>query len=108
MSGRTTTYLIAYDIADPARLQRVHRFLKRHGMALQYSVFLARLSGPGLQALLAGVEELIEPREDDVRAYALPVQPEWTLLGRRVLPDGIGLVSDRWRMPGAAGEAGEG
>ena len=29
-------YLIAYDIADPKRLSRVHRALKREGLPVQY------------------------------------------------------------------------
>jgi len=46
-------YLISYDIADPRRLQRVHAFLRRHALPVQYSVFLARLSERRLVGLLA-------------------------------------------------------
>lgn len=37
-------YLIAYDIADPARLRRVCALMEGHGERLQYSVFLCDLS----------------------------------------------------------------
>ncbi len=37
-------FIISYDIADPKRLSRIHRMLKRLAMPLQYSVFYARMS----------------------------------------------------------------
>ena len=33
-------WLVAYDIASPRRLARVHRYLKRHAIPVQYSVFV--------------------------------------------------------------------
>jgi CRISPR-associated endonuclease Cas2 len=39
-----TCYLVAYDIADPKRLQRVHRTMRGYGDPLQYSVFRCILS----------------------------------------------------------------
>ncbi|MBR4611168.1 MAG: CRISPR-associated endonuclease Cas2 [Kiritimatiellae bacterium] len=36
-------YLISYDIADPRRLQRVAKLLKRYGVRLQKSVFACDL-----------------------------------------------------------------
>ena len=37
--NQANLYLIAYDIADPKRLVKVHRTLKRQGLPVQYSVF---------------------------------------------------------------------
>ncbi len=39
-SAKPTTWLVCYDISDPRRLQRVHKTISRHGIPLQYSVFL--------------------------------------------------------------------
>ncbi len=90
--SETKLYLISYDIADPRRLQRVHAFLKKHAMPVQYSVFLARVSERRLVSLLAEINERIDPRSDDVRAYPLPEHCEAVTLGRMYLPEGVVLA----------------
>lgn len=89
--SETRLYLISYDIADPRRLQRVHAFLKKHAMPVQYSVFLARVSERRLVSLLAEINQRIDPRSDDVRAYPLPADCEAVTLGRLYLPEGVML-----------------
>lgn len=86
-------YLISYDIADPRRLQRVHHFLKRHAIPVQYSVFLTHLSERRLLSLLSELARRIDPRFDDVRAYPVSAQSEAVTLGRQYLPDGL-LLAD--------------
>lgn len=85
-------YLICYDVADPRRLQRVHYYLKHHALAVQYSVFLARVSERRLDSILAGVAERIDPQEDDVRAYPLPADCQPVSLGRQYFPSGLVLL----------------
>ncbi len=85
-------YLICYDIADPRRLGRVHRFLTTCAVALQYSVFSAILRRKELEYILANLEERIDVREDDVRVYPLPDAPQATTIGRSFLPEGITLI----------------
>ncbi len=82
-------YLIAYDIADPKRLYRVHRYLKTVAMDLQYSVFAGMLSERQLLRVLEDLEERIHPGEDDVRAYPLPERCHAVALGRQHLPEGV-------------------
>ena len=53
-------YLIAYDIAAPKRLQKIHKCLCEEAIPLQNSTFLYRAS-PGQFK-----------NEDDLRAYRLP------------------------------------
>jgi CRISPR-associated protein Cas2 len=87
-------YLIAYDITDPPRLNRVARFLKKHAFRVQYSVFAAELSQKQLRRVLAGLEAIIDPRSDDVRAYPVPHECEVTLIGPQMFPEDILLVRD--------------
>lgn len=82
-------WLVAYDIADPRRLQRVHAYLKRHAIPVQYSVFVLRDDARALNTVLRGIAERIDENEDDVRAYHLPARCEVTALGRQYLPEGI-------------------
>ncbi len=84
-------YLIAYDIADPRRLYRVHRYLKSVALDLQYSVFAGMLSERQLLGVLRELEARIHPGQDDVRAYPLPERCQAVALGRQHLPEGVFL-----------------
>lgn len=64
-------YLLCYDISCPKRLGRVHRRVKRAGLALQYSVFDLSLSASELKQLVADLKEIIHPGQDDIRIYGL-------------------------------------
>jgi CRISPR-associated protein Cas2 len=86
-------YLIAYDIADPRRLCRLHRYLKAWAIPVQYSVFTAVLRQAQVDMLVAGIEEIIDESADDVRIYPLPRQPEVTAIGQTCLPEGIHLLA---------------
>ena len=90
--SREATWLVCYDIASPRRLRRVHAFLKKHGIAVQYSVFLVHSDRAGLDALLQGLRERISPRRDDVRAYRLPRKLWYRSLGAPTLPRGLLFV----------------
>jgi CRISPR-associated protein Cas2 len=85
-------YLIAYDIRDPKRLMRVHRFLRRQGLPVQYSVFTAQLTQRKLLRVMEGLDRIIEPRADDVRIYPLPTRLDARLLGRQMFPDDVLLL----------------
>ena len=82
-------YLVCYDIADPKRLNRVHRFVARRAAPLQYSVFLVEMTAGALDMFLASVDNLIKRAEDDVRVYSLPDRTSFTTMGRGTLPDGV-------------------
>lgn len=90
--SRVHTYLIAYDIADPRRLQRVHKFLKQCAVPIQYSVFITRISEAQLIRIKTGIVDRICDDEDDVRIYHVPDRTEVQLLGRSPLPEGMQLI----------------
>lgn len=87
-------YLMAYDIADPARLRRICALMVDHGERLQYSVFLCDLSPAEVGELEASVLKVMNMRDDSVVqldlgpvSAAVPVR----CLGRpRQLPSGGG------------------
>lgn len=88
-------WLICYDIADPRRLGRLHRFLKTRALPVQYSVFHFEGSSAQLGRLLQDIKAHIKPKEDDVRAYPIPDAVQLHTLGRGVLPDDLQLRSER-------------
>ena len=88
---QTKTWLVAYDIREPRRLRRVHRHLRKLGMAAQYSAFTVEADDSEIADHLAAIETLIDKRVDDVRAYHLPARcPVWRL-GRQDWPEGLTL-----------------
>lgn len=84
--------VVCYDIADPKRLNRVHRYLRRLALPLQYSVFTTSLTPKKQQRLMQGLARIIDDREDDVRLYPLPSRLEHLSLGRQWIPDGVLLT----------------
>lgn len=83
------TFVIGYDIADPRRLQRVHREMCKHAAPLEYSIFLLVGSEVDKDRCLAEMTGLIDAGEDDVRCYPLPVRGFQGRIGRAGLPAGI-------------------
>lgn len=86
-------WLVAYDITEPARLRRVHRFMCRQGLAQQYSVFLVEMTPLQARQMRETLQGMVDARTDDVRMYALPQRYEMDVLGRsRSQADGWALV----------------
>lgn len=92
--SRNGLYLVAYDIADPRRLSRVHRVLKKQGLPVQYSVFTVVMKRKALIRLLENIEHLIEPAEDDIRCYRLPERTDIKTLGQQYFPEDVMLFTD--------------
>ncbi|QGU32112.1 CRISPR-associated endonuclease Cas2 [Thermochromatium tepidum] len=78
-------YLLAYDIADPRRLQRLHRAVRREGIALQRSVFLVQGTESAIEALIDRLEALMDVAEDDLRAYPVAAPSALWLRGQCVV-----------------------
>lgn len=85
------TWLIAYDIREPRRLTRVHRYLKRHAVPLQYSVFITRANIAQIGNVRAGLARIINAKTDDVRIYHIPDRTEIHTIGGMMLPDDVAV-----------------
>jgi len=91
--SQSAQFLICYDIADPKRLNRVHRYLKNQGLPIQYSVFTVELRRKPLERLMETLKGIIDQREDDVRCYTLPNSLDFEVIGQQVFPEGVMLFS---------------
>jgi CRISPR-associated endonuclease Cas2 len=80
--GRSGWYMLCYDIADIRRLGKVHRIMKKHGIAAQRSVFFVQGTEKEMNQLLDLIGRELKPKEDDIRAYPVESPKKvWTTGG---------------------------
>lgn len=96
-SQKKRLWLVAYDVADRRRLQRLRRRLLRDALPVQYSLYLFHGSAGEVHALLDALVRLMDEAEDDVRAYPVPERPELVVMGRSGLPEGVGWYAPALR-----------
>lgn len=84
------TWLLAYDIHDQKRLQRIHRLAVNVGISLNYSVYYLELLPAQLEQLLMRLRQLIDHRVDKVRLYPCCPLKQMHCMGT-FLPAGIHL-----------------
>ena len=82
-------WLIAYDIASPRRWRRVNARIADRGFRLQYSLYWAPVSARAIDALMSELATVIDPGEDDVRAYPFPADAWCRLWGPPPWGDGV-------------------
>ena len=63
--------IVAYDIADPRRLNRVAKVVKDYGTRVQKSIFEVDVDDRRFTEMKARIEELIEASEDGVKYFPL-------------------------------------
>ena len=68
---RAQFVVVAYDIPDDRRRQRLHDALLDYGTPVQYSVFECLVGARELERLKKHVSRTIKPRLDHVRYYSL-------------------------------------
>ena len=85
-------YLICYDIANPKRLNKVHRRAVKHAMFIQYSVYYHKGDQSTLYDMLEEIKSVIDEQEDDVRAYTVQPLTEAIRMGKSWLPEDILLL----------------
>ncbi len=88
-AGRQTPWLVCYDIADPDRLRKVWKSVSRWATPFQYSVWKYSATRKQLNAQLSDINEIIDARDDDVRAYALLIGGRHAVYGDGRLPEGV-------------------
>ena len=81
-------WLLAHDIRDKKRLQRVWRYLRQEGVRLLYSVYLLAGTRHQVEAIIERLRELIDERADDVRIYPLTENTRIWGLGTQFNEDG--------------------
>ncbi len=66
------TFLIAYDIADKKRLQKIAKIMEKNALRIQFSIFvLLDTTKEDLHLLLSKILEINNEKEDDIRVYKL-------------------------------------
>lgn len=80
--ARAGWYMLCYDIANPKRLYKIHKIMKKNGIAAQKSVFFIQRTDADMNHLIGQMEKIIKFSEDDIRAYPV-VNPDkvWTTGG---------------------------
>ena len=80
-------YLAVYDIADPKRLRRIAKLMKRYGVRVQKSVFECRLAHSDYQRLCREARQELDPDADGIRIYPLyaRAREKQTLFGMEMM-----------------------
>ena len=81
------TYLIAWDISDPSRLQRVSRTVKGWKASGQKSLAECWLTQDQRLVLMRRLEDLVDPASDRLCAIRLDPRCEVILFGLASRPD---------------------
>lgn len=81
-------WLLAHDIRDKKRLQKVWLYLRQEGVRLQYSVYLLAGTRHQIEVIIGRLRELIDERADDVRIYPLTENTRIWGLGTQFNDDG--------------------
>ena len=78
-------YVVAYDIRDNRKRNRVFKLLRSYGIWAERSVFECELSPSKLERLRADLVRLMDPETDTLRIYRLTPMPEAIFAYGRVL-----------------------
>jgi CRISPR-associated protein Cas2 len=82
MDTKRTLYLVAYDVCEPHRLQRVCRYLTGYKVGGQKSVFEIWATPAELASIRRDLAELMEPAEDRLHVFALDPRMKPRCLGQ--------------------------
>lgn len=82
---------MAYDIADPGRVRRIHRLLLGYGIPLQYSIFHIRLDKLAFKQLCNRSQKTIDDEEDMLSIYRITEfeLAMWRKVGTQLINHGL-------------------
>ncbi len=63
--------IVAYDIADPKRLQRIAKIMKDYGVRVQKSIFEVEITEMSFREMRRRAELNLEPSVDGVKFFPL-------------------------------------
>jgi len=63
--------IVAYDIADPKRLQKIAKVMKDYGIRVQKSIFEVEVSEASFREMRGRAEMILEPAVDGVKFFPL-------------------------------------
>lgn len=63
--------IVAYDIADPRRLNKVAKVIKDYGIRVQKSIFELAVNNNLFLEMKSRIEDIIEPTADGVKYFPL-------------------------------------
>lgn len=66
-----TLYVVAYDVPDNRRRNRLFRLMRGFGRHSQFSVFECHLDRTRLERMVIKIRTVINPAEDNVKIYPL-------------------------------------
>lgn len=93
-ASKKHNWLLCYDISDPQRLGRIHRYVTKVAIPLQYSVFQLQASHQQLDTIIEELRKIMNEKEDDIRIYPLHKKPKKYTIGDSLFPEGIMLFNN--------------
>ena len=87
-----TCFVIAYDISNHKRLQRLHRLVSNQFLQLQYSVYYGVMTRKGMDTFIIAMQKIIHPTDDDLRIYEVEPLEHAFVIGKQ--SDDIMLFSE--------------
>ena len=78
---RRALYVVAYDVAKPSRLRKVHRTVKRFATGGQKSVFECFLTSSEREDLLTEARAIIDEDKDRLMLFRVEERAQPVLLG---------------------------
>lgn len=81
-----TLFLVCYDVSEPKRLRRVHRYLMGYKVGGQKSFFECWLTAAELREVRITLAELLDPAKDRAHIFQLDPRMCRDMLGRATEP----------------------